>query len=131
MTVHKPMMALMQASDPFPLERCSGRLRSAILAEFQGRCPALQEVFSIPAKEWLTVPGMGQTLLMELEAVMKGRQAKMKDHVSARLTEAQLLDRLERLQRELNRVRHDFLVLMNERRRRDGRDASPDGSDLH
>jgi hypothetical protein len=105
-------------------------LRNAILAEFQGRTPTLQEIFSIPSGKWLTVPGMGPTLLVELEAIMQDHQDKLKVHAPARLTEAQFLDRIERMQHDLDKLRHDFLVLIRERKRRD-RDISPDNSDLH
>jgi hypothetical protein len=98
----------MQPDDPFPLERCSGRLKAAVLAEFQGRCPTFQEMFSIPSKEWLTVPGIGEASLRELEAIMGMYQDQAKRPASPRMSDAELLIRLERLQRDLERLRHEI-----------------------
>lgn len=113
---------------PFPIERCSQRLRNAIVAEFQGRCPTLQEVFSLPAKQWLKVPGMGQTLLTELEAIMQDQLEQTKGRASAQMTDGELIARLERLQRDLKRLRRDLLVRMSDSQ---ARDDSPDITDFH
>ena len=102
--IHILVMALMRLDDPFPIEGCSPRLRNAILGEFQGRCPTLQEVFSIPAKQWLKVPGVGQTLLTELEAIMQNQVEQTKGQASAQMTDAELIARLERLQRDLKHL---------------------------
>src|SRR3712207_2179056 len=59
----------MGLDDPFPLDRCSGRVRGAILAEFQGRCPTIREVASISDAQWLTVPNIGPTTLEELRNI--------------------------------------------------------------
>jgi hypothetical protein len=98
----------MQPDDPFPIERCSGRLKAAVLAEFQGRCPTFQEMFSIPLKKWLTVPGIGETSLRELEAIMGIYQGQTKSPAAPRISDAELLARFERLQRDLERLRHDI-----------------------
>jgi hypothetical protein len=105
----------MPQGDPFPLDRCSGRLRNAILTEFQGRCPTLQEVASVPHSTWMTVPGIGETLLMELETLIQGLhgEAQAKGASRRRLSDAELLKRLERLQRDFNLLRRDVQVLLN------------------
>jgi len=121
----------MQQSDPFPIEYCSSRLRNTILTEFRGRCPTLQEVLSISSREWLGTPGMGRTLLMELEAIMKDHPAKAKSYRPEGVTEAQLLNRLERLQRELKCVRNDFLALTRDGKGSSNRDNSSGGLGLH
>ena len=118
----------MHPDDPFPIERCSPRLGNVILAVFQGRCPTIQEVFSISPKQWLKVPGMGPTLLNEMEASMRGYQGWAKGRASERITDAELIARLERLQRDLERFRRDLLILMSERQSKDG---SSDDADLH
>jgi hypothetical protein len=97
----------MRLDNPFPIGDCSPRLRNAILGEFQGRCPTLQEVFSIPAKQWLKVPGVGQTLLTELEAIMQNRLEQTKGQVSAQMTDAELIARLELLLHDLKRLSHE------------------------
>ena len=100
-------MALMRLDNPFPIDGCSPRLRNVILGEFQGRCPTLQEVFSISAKQWLKVPGVGQTLLTELEAIMQNRLEQTKGQASVQMTDAEVIARLELLQRDLKRLCHE------------------------
>jgi hypothetical protein len=115
----------MQPDDPFPIERCSGRLKAAILAEFQGRCPTVQEMFSIPPKKWLTVPGIGEASLRELEAIMGIYQDQTKSPAAPRMSDAELLARLERLQRDLERLRHDIQTRTgNVSKKRPGSDRS-------
>jgi hypothetical protein len=80
------------------------------------------------AKQWLKVPGMGPTLLNEMEASMRGYQGWAKGRASERVADAELLARLERLQRDLERFRRDLLILMSERQSKDG---SSDDADLH
>lgn len=118
----------MQPNDPFPLERCSLRLRKVILEVFQGRCPTLQEVFSIPPKQWLKVPGMGSTLLKEMEASMRRYQSGTKRRRPERITDAELIVRLERLESDLERVRRELLIRITERQ---SNDDSPENSGLH
>src|SRR3712207_3386504 len=59
----------MGLDDPFPIDKCSGRVRGAILAEFDGRCPSIREVASISDAQWLTVPNIGPTTLEELRSL--------------------------------------------------------------
>ena len=93
---------------PSPLNAAASRLKAAILAEFQGRCPTFQEMFSIPPKKWLTVPRICETLLRELEAIMGIYQDQMRSPAFPRMSDAELLARLERLQWDLERLRHDI-----------------------
>jgi hypothetical protein len=119
------MRIAMQPDDPFPLDRCSGRLKAAILAEFQGRCPTFQEMFSVPPKVWLTVPGIGEASLRELEAIMGIYQDQTKSPTAPRMSDAELLARLERLQRDLERLRHDIQTRTgNVSKKRPGSDRS-------
>jgi DNA repair protein RadC len=115
----------MLPSDPFPLERCSPRLRAAILSEFQGRHPTLQEVASIPPLKWLTVPGIGQTMLTELDAIIQDHQGWLKSNASASPPDAELADQLERLQRDLERLRRELRTVIDCIRRKK---SDPGGS---
>jgi hypothetical protein len=93
----------MGLDDPFPIEKCSGRVRGAILAEFHGRCPTIREVASISDSQWLTVPNIGPTTLEELRS-MTQQHPNGEDAASAAssIPDNELLSRLNRLQRELN-----------------------------
>src|SRR5918994_3067671 len=118
----------MHLDDPFPIERCSPRLRNAILAEVRWRSPTLEELISIPSKQWLKVPGIGQALLLELEAIMQSELDQTMGHAPVQMTDAELIARLERLQRDLKRFRHDLLTRINDPQPRAG---SLDSTDLH
>jgi hypothetical protein len=97
------------------------------LSEFQGRHPTLQEVASIPPRQWLKVPGVGQTLLTELETVVGVHQDWMKTSTSASPTDAEMVDQLERLQRDLERLRRELRTLIdNIRRKQSNSDSSDD-----
>ncbi len=100
----------MQPSDPFPIERCSPRLRAAVLAEFEGRSPTFQDILSIPTKEWMTVPGMGPRLLQELEGVLKSEPVV----ASTISDDAELMARIERLQHDLGKVLEEIRVLISQ-----------------
>jgi hypothetical protein len=94
----------MGLDDPFPIEKCSGRVRGAILAEFQGRCPTIREVASIPDAQWLTVPNIGPTTLEELRSMTQPLPNEKERNPGANMADGELLSRLNRLQRELNLI---------------------------
>ena len=94
----------MGLDDPFPIEKCSGRVRGAILAEFQGRCPTIREVASISDAQWLTVPNIGPTTLEELRNLALHPPNGEAPPIMTGMADAELLSRLNRLQRELNIV---------------------------
>jgi hypothetical protein len=92
----------MGLDDPFPIEKCSGRVRGAILAEFQGRCPTIREVASISDAQWLTVPNIGPTTLEELRSMTQQPSIETESTSAAVMQDGELLSRLNRLQRELS-----------------------------
>jgi hypothetical protein len=92
----------MGLDDPFPIEKCSGRVRGAILAEFHGRCPTIREVASISDAQWLTVPNIGPTTLEELRSMTLPNLEGESRPQAAGMADGELLSRLNRLQRELN-----------------------------
>src|SRR5215208_6799675 len=92
----------MGLDDPFPIEKCSGRVRGAILAEFQGRCPTIREVASISDAQWLTVPNIGPTTLEELRSMTQPLSNGEDGAAAAHMPDHEILSRLSRLQRELN-----------------------------
>jgi len=68
---------------------------------------------------------------MELEDILKDHPAKTKNDRPKAVTEAQVLKRLERLQRELKRVHNDFLALTRDGKSSSNRDNIPHGQGLH
>jgi hypothetical protein len=101
----------MQPSDPFPIERCSPRLKTAILAEFNGRSPTYQDILAIPLQQWLTVPGMGRRLLSELESLVHSQPPVPQSDPSAN-PDDELIARMERFQRDLRQLQHDLQKLL-------------------
>jgi len=125
----------MEPGDLFPIERCSKRLKAAILAEFNGLAPTYQEILRIPLKEWMTVPGIGPSLLKELQSILHNPSIVGRDDSSmnsadagAKPIEPDLIARLERLQRDLKKLQDDIQALMSEGPTK--QDAA-NGSDLH
>ncbi len=92
----------MGLDDPFPIEKCSGRVRGAVLAEFQGRCPTIREVASISDAQWLTVPNIGPTTLEEIRRFIVDFPVEERLQSMHPMADGELLSRLNRLQRELN-----------------------------
>lgn len=90
--------------DPFPIEKCSGRVRGAVLAEFQGRCPTIREVASISDAQWLTVPNIGPTTLEEIRRYIGQAPAEQRLQNLPTMEDGELLSRLNRVQRELNLI---------------------------
>jgi hypothetical protein len=111
----------MNSDDPFPLHSMPSRVRTAILHEFLGRCPSVQEVTRITDKQWLTVPGIGCAALEIIRSVTHDQLAGAKRSSSAKITDAELLKRLEFLQQEL-RILRNMLNLKHF--------AEPTGSDF-
>jgi hypothetical protein len=81
----------------FPLDAVPSWLRNAILNAFQGRCPTMRAVAGISGRDWLTVPGVGPIALEMIRSVT-GEQQRLQQ----RLSDAELLNHLERLQQELH-----------------------------
>lgn len=94
----------MGLDDPFPIEKCSGRVRGAVLAEFKGRCPTIREVASISDAQWLTVPNIGPTTLEEIRRFIGEAPAEQRLQSLPVMDDGELLSRLNRLQRELNLI---------------------------
>src|SRR5918998_1273258 len=87
----------MGLDDPFPIEKCSGRVRGAILTEFQGRCPTIREVASISDAQWLTVPNIGPTTLEELRSMAQPAPDGGSHPGATGMPDGELVSRLNRL----------------------------------
>lgn len=103
----------MGLDDPFPIDKCSGRVRGAILAEFQGRCPTIREVASISDAQWLTVPNMGPTTLEELRSMTQQFPNGEAGAATTHMPDQEILSRLGRLQRELNVLAGEIRTRLN------------------
>ena len=98
----------MPVDEPFPLESVPSRVRQAILSEFKGRCPSVREVAEIPDAHWLATPAMGRKFLQMIREVTPAPRRQADVSVRRQLTDVELLDRLESLQEELQRLQDVF-----------------------
>ena len=94
--------------DLFPIHRLPPRVRRAVVAEFQGRCPTVLEVARVPDTDWLKVPDIGPTMLAKLRSLTPGvrRDAGLPSLVG--LSDEELLTRSKSLMKELDRLRDDL-----------------------
>ena len=95
----------MQQDEFFPLDAIPPRVRRAILHEFQGRRPTVQEIAQISDRQWLATPDIGPSTLEKIHEVLRPQPCQG-DGASPKMTDAELLVRLEYLQEELRRIRH-------------------------
>ena len=92
----------MPLDEPFPLNAVPSRVAYVLVREFKGRCPSVREVDEIPDKDWLTVPSMGPASLQIIRSITNAaRQQEFNDIASHRLSDAELLRRLEGVQEDL------------------------------
>jgi hypothetical protein len=103
-----------QLNDPFPVERCSARVKAAILAEFCGRSPTVREVMGISDAKWLSLPGVGRVTLMQLQHVIQGVLSKSKERPLETWTDAALVSRRVRLRHDIERLRSDLQAITSE-----------------
>jgi len=94
----------MLENELFPLEAVPSRVKVAILLEFKGRRPTVQEVSEICDRSWLTVPGIGRTALASIRQATGDRNSLSLDRPAARMSDAELLMRLDLLQEELQNL---------------------------
>jgi hypothetical protein len=93
----------MQQDEFFPLNAIPPRVRRAILYEFQGRQPTVQEVSQISDRHWLATPDIGPTTLQKIHSVLHPQPCQG-DSAPPEVTDAELLNRLETVQEELKRI---------------------------
>src|SRR5687768_9091993 len=93
----------MQQDKPFPLDAIPLRVRRAIIREFQGRWPTVQEVAQVSDRHWLANPDIGPAALQRIQEILHARQGQ-RDTSSPRLSDAELLVRLESVQEQFRRI---------------------------
>ena len=109
----------MPLDEPFPLDAVPSRVRHALLGEFKGRWPSVREVDQIPDKDWLTAPGMGSASLQITRSITNAaRQQEFDDIASHRLSDVELLRRLEGLQEDLRWLEAQLKARLSHSRRR-------------
>jgi hypothetical protein len=91
----------MDWNEPFPLNAVPPRVRNTILNEFKGRCPSIREVAEIPDSQWLATPNIGPAFLEQIRSVTDAPPEQTASPSCSRLTDGELLGRLEWLQDEL------------------------------
>jgi hypothetical protein len=91
----------MRLDEPFPLEAVPSRLRNAILREFQGRCPSIREMAQIPDRQWLSTPDVGPRSVEIIHDLADGARQQTDCPPYPQLADAELLERLEWLQKEV------------------------------
>jgi hypothetical protein len=91
----------MHENELFPLEAVPSRVKFAILREFKGRRPTVQEVSRICDRSWLAVPGIGRTALANIRQATGDQHPLSLNRSAVRMSDAELLTRLDLLQEEL------------------------------
>jgi hypothetical protein len=124
----------MDGDEPFPLSAVPPGVRNTILNEFKGRCPSIREVAEIPDSYWLATPNIGPTFLEQIRRVTDAPLEHTASPSRPRLTDAELLDCLERLQDDLRWLQDQMEArLLKTARRRAGcwwlKLATQDGGD--
>ena len=121
----------MPLDEPFPLEAVPSRVGYALLLEFNGRCPSLREVDQISDKHWLTIPGMGPASLEMVRSIIKARGQQVPSQAALyNLSDAELLRRLEQLQKDLRWVEAQIRRRLYRQRRNQAARNDPDSSSL-
>jgi hypothetical protein len=91
----------MHENELFPVEAVPSRVKLAILHEFKGRTPTVREVARICDRSWLAVPGIGRTALACIRQATGDQRPLSADESVARMSDGELLTRLDLLQQEL------------------------------
>jgi hypothetical protein len=108
-------------------------VRNTILNEFKGRWPSIREVAEIPDSYGLATPNIGPTFLEQIRSVTDAPPEQTASPSCSRLTDGELLGRLEWLQDELRWLQEQMETrLLKTARRRPNRRwlklATQDGS---
>ncbi len=97
----------MVLDEPFPLNLFPAQVRTAIVNEFDGRCPSLQEAADISDVRWLSTPAVGPVVLRKIRSLCQG------DAPTARpMTDAELLKRLTFLQEEIKLIQRAVRAML-------------------
>lgn len=98
--------------EPFPLGLFPSQVRTAIMNEFDGRCPSLQEVAEIPDARWLSTPAVGPVVLRKIRGLDRGDAPP-----SRPMTNTELLRRLTSFQEEFKLIQRTLRTTLPRRSR--------------
>jgi hypothetical protein len=87
----------MRPYDPFPLEKLPSPVRQGILDEFDGRCPSIRLVASIPDSHWLKLPGLGPKSLARMRSLTRDARRTVRTSSLAGMTASELQAEYDRL----------------------------------
>jgi hypothetical protein len=108
----------MHQDEPFPLDAVPPRVRNAILTEFGGRCPTTGQIAAISDRRWLSTPDIGPVCLQRIHQVIGAVPQRTADTAPALPSEAEFLDRLERMQDELRWIQEQLMARLTTSARR-------------
>lgn len=94
----------MHGDELFPIKAVPSRVRMAILREFQGRHPSIQEVKRISDRQWLATPGVGPAVLELIRRVTESQHWGADTPAPSEIKYDELLERLEFVQDELRSI---------------------------
>ena len=87
----------MQWDEVFPIERFSDPIKAAILQEFGGRCPSLEEMACISDRRLLRHPWVNQTTLAVLRVVIRDLSRQTQSGSLAGSTDGELITECDSL----------------------------------
>jgi hypothetical protein len=97
----------MALDESFPLNLFPAQVRTAILNEFDGRCPSLQEAAELSDVRWLSTPAIGPVVLRKIRSLCQGDAPTVRQ-----MTDAELLKRLTVLQGELKLIQRTARAML-------------------
>lgn len=95
----------MRPDEAFPLISFPSQVRLTLLSEFDGRNPSIGDVSQIPDDYLLTLPGIGTRMLRRIRLVTDSGNSQ-DDRGTETLSDAELLNQLKNLQRELRQIQN-------------------------
>ncbi|KFG70924.1 hypothetical protein JH26_01210 [Microvirga sp. BSC39] len=107
----------MQQDELFPLADIPPRVRRAILREFQGRWPTVQEIAQISDRHWLATPDIGPSSLEKIHSIIQVHRSQTDPFPPPQLINNELLDRLEFIQEEFRWLERAVKAKLHRRRR--------------
>jgi hypothetical protein len=89
---------------PFPIDRCSKRVATALLREFDGRIPTVTEVLAYRDNDWLGTPGFGRKALDEIKEIKTTLDPAPPIVYRPKISDAELLLHLNSLVQDMEAI---------------------------